>query len=188
MLKSSNWLLKRFVVGCVLCLLLCLAWAPPAANAQPPGQEQLPVPVKEEQLPVPQGLPQEVEETFENNKYKIITLNEETPFYRYYGGQSGQKGLFMTPFFTNYRSKAISSLALNPLWGNNAMYRSIAKLPAGTKVAIGVVAGISKCLPGGEKQVYYPKNIGQNSNLFNLIDWSSKTPLKMDDLVCDDDD
>lgn len=93
--------------------------------------------------------------------YTRRTLTEDTTFYRVYSNDSNKIGGYMSRTPQNGGMQSQFDLALNPDWGNSALYVEKVTVPKGTVIYEGtaapqVINGGAGYLPGGGNQVYIP--------------------------------
>ena len=97
--------------------------------------------------------------SFRSGTYTRKILTEETTFYRVYSSESNRIGPYMTRTPQNGGMQSQIDLALNPDWGNNALYVEKVVVPKGTTIYEGVAApqtinGGAGSLIGGGNQVF----------------------------------
>lgn len=99
--------------------------------------------------------------TFRGGSYTQRVLQEDTTFYRAYGGKAGPVGSFWSRTPPSGPLQTQLDSALNPAWGNSLEHVAVARVPAGTMVYEGAAASQSitggGLLMGGGNQVYIPK-------------------------------
>lgn len=106
-----------------------------------------------------------VAETFTGGSYTKTVLNEDTTFYRVYGGDAKQVGSYMSRVPQNGGIQSQIDLALKPEWGNTTEYVTKVIVPKGTTIYEGTAApqtlnetiGGTGQLIGGGNQVYIPR-------------------------------
>ncbi len=108
----------------------------------------------------PGPLPSRVAETFAGGRYREIILEENTVFYRVYGGKAGPIGRNGATFVS--RSKQIGGLqsqidsALRAEWGNTATEVAEIRVPKGTVIYEGPISSQGGISVGNSTQVYIP--------------------------------
>ena len=137
-----------------------------------------------------------MEESFKDGVYRKETLSEATVFYRYFGSVpdgagvstgtilsgngwgSDAGGQYLTRYGNLSSEEAKELLALNPEWGNNAIYRAKIEVPAGTEVFIGIakdqLSSNGIFLAGGGEQIvlngYWTTDMNSWIKECNIVD------------------
>jgi RHS repeat-associated protein len=101
-------------------------------------------------------LADDIAQTFRSATYSEITLDKPTTVYRVIGPNGNPAGSYWTRTTPKGPIQSIIDSALKPEWGNTAVYRVRAILPAGTKIYEGVAAAQGG-LVGGGNQIFIPK-------------------------------
>lgn len=101
-------------------------------------------------------LADEIANTFRSGTYTKITIQEETTFYRAYGGKAEEIGSYWTRTKPQGPLQSMIDSALDPKWGNTATNVSTIKVPKGTTIFEGFASQQGGLLGGGN-QVYIEK-------------------------------
>ncbi|MDR2087767.1 MAG: hypothetical protein LBP73_00235 [Clostridiales Family XIII bacterium] len=101
-------------------------------------------------------LPDAIANTFRSGTYNEIILQEETVFYREYGGKANEIGSYWTTIKPQCSLQAIIDSALDINWGNTATNVATIKVPRNTTIYQGYVERQGN-LVGGGVQVYIPE-------------------------------
>ncbi len=85
-------------------------------------------------------VPDWIQESFLDSKYRTVITKEAITVYRVYGGSAGAQGAFVstTPALNKIQVKV--EAALLPEWKNTRAYEAEILIPKGTKLDIGKVA------------------------------------------------
>nr|WP_318740679.1 hypothetical protein [uncultured Treponema sp.] len=102
-------------------------------------------------------LPESIAKTFRGGSYSEVILQQETTFYRVYGGSADKIGMFWTKVKPTGALQAKIDLALKTEWGNTAENLVKINVPAGTKVYEGFAEAQGGYLVGGGSQVVIPR-------------------------------
>lgn len=102
-------------------------------------------------------LPESIAKTFRGGSYSEVILQQETTFYRVYGGSADKIGMFWTKVKSTGALQAKIDLALKTEWGNTAENLVKINVPAGTKVYEGFAEAQGGYLVGGGSQVVIPR-------------------------------
>jgi hypothetical protein len=96
---------------------------------------------------------QQIYNAFQDGEAYAVTLTEDLYVVRYFGGGAGATGSWWSTDFFSSSEEAVSSLALNPSWGNTAQQFVTGIIPKGTQILTGYAAAQGGLI-GGAHQIY----------------------------------
>jgi hypothetical protein len=109
------------------------------------------------------ALPEWMEETFLDGKYRTVVTTEDVYVYRSFGGRAKVDGSFTTTTKAANRIQTKMDLALLPEWKNTREFEALIKVPKGETLQIGkvgpqVIKKTGTTLQGGIDQIVLPKD------------------------------